>query len=208
MITTLYLIIVKQMSPFICKSPCTCTCILDIADCPPYDVEHEIPSYPRFYDLLYYPIYHSVIYENPASFCHWLQTTLTDHMDYCFLCLSPGHAISVQFATPDIVVHAGHHAVSLSLDDIESSTYSHCAVFQHLALCSWDSVLDMNMYLRPALNTDPAWFSHSEGCHEANLCALPAPVLQTAAQLIGYKHSDAHIKGTCIQFLLHVESRS
>ncbi|KAG2011305.1 hypothetical protein CC2G_011443 [Coprinopsis cinerea AmutBmut pab1-1] len=34
---------------------CTLARVLDIKQCPPFDVAHEISDYPEFYDPLYYP---------------------------------------------------------------------------------------------------------------------------------------------------------
>lgn len=65
-------IIVNEMLVFVCKSPCMCAHVLDIADCPPHVVTYEILSYPQFYNLLYYPIYHSAIFNTSDSFCRWL----------------------------------------------------------------------------------------------------------------------------------------
>ena len=37
---------------FLCKRPCTAPRVLDIVDCPAYNHDHDIASYPKFYDWL------------------------------------------------------------------------------------------------------------------------------------------------------------
>jgi len=40
------------------KKPSCVPRVLDIVDCPAYNIEHDILYYPKFYDPLYYPQYY------------------------------------------------------------------------------------------------------------------------------------------------------
>ena len=61
---------------FLCKKPCHVPRVLDLVDCPIYNCEHDILSYPKYYDPLYYPELYPEIFRTVDSVKNWLQSSL------------------------------------------------------------------------------------------------------------------------------------
>ncbi|KAG2737787.1 hypothetical protein P692DRAFT_201858186, partial [Suillus brevipes Sb2] len=185
-----------NMTMFLRKDPSTHVRVIDVDDCPPHDVEHEIPSYPVYYDPLYYPKYHDAVFATSDSFCAWLQTTLPSHCRSCFVCPPPPATTSVEAASSDVIVRLGHETLLLPKSHFEASTYSHCSIFKQMA------ILAPHISLVSVLSRDPVWLAHPLSTHAENLSALSAPVLRVAAEAIGCPRSITRVKDRSVQFLL------
>lgn len=172
---------------FLIKEPCTRARVLDIASCPPHDVDHDTDAYPIFYDPLYYPQCHSIVFANASSFCLWLQSSLEDHGQSCTRCARIFHRIAVTFQSSQVVIEMDDCVVTFPQAHFEAASYSHCLVFQCLGSQARDPQLDITSCFAAALNAVPVWLMHSSASYMANLDILSTPVLRATAQRIGSK---------------------
>jgi len=59
--------------------------VLDESDCPPPGIWHEISDYPLYYDVTYFPEYHSHLFVSSGSLSDWLTSYLLSTVRAVFL---------------------------------------------------------------------------------------------------------------------------
>ena len=77
---------------FLFKPPSVLPCILSASQCPPHNVLHGVTEYPLYYDPLYSPVDHTMLFESEQSVCQWLWHGLVVHWvgcSRCFQAMSP-----------------------------------------------------------------------------------------------------------------------
>ena len=82
-----FMLIHLRKEMFFQKKPCCAPRVLDVVDCPAYNIEHDILYYPKFYDPLYYPEYYPEIFVNINTVKEWLEFSLKTHITDCGLCV-------------------------------------------------------------------------------------------------------------------------
>lgn len=130
---------------FIHKLPCQVFRILDLVDCPPYNIVHDIVHNPIYYDPLYYPEIFPESFETPFSVKLWLETSLNSHQSVCSLCFSNYYLsrvrFNVQWRDPYYMicsyVNGKLKQWLLSLENLQSKQYSHCQIVSKLCSSSF-----------------------------------------------------------------------
>jgi hypothetical protein len=104
---------------------------LNASDCPPHNVLHENFDYPLYYDLLYFPQDHSLLFQTEESVCAWLLSGLQQHSSICASC--PSSDIASSTIKNDVQYNNGFFNISFSgvrniipICDVESSCFSFC----------------------------------------------------------------------------------
>ena len=174
---------------FIQKSPCQVPRVLDVIDCPPHNIVHDILHYPNCYGPLYYPECYPEVFATP-SVKVWLETSLCSHISLCCPCSSMhkllGVKFSVQWRDPHYLVCAYADGklkqCTVSLEDLQSKTYANCQIVSRLCRPSLvvppsDSSIDVYSVIA---QEEPAWLFHSDDLYRLHLSQLPAPVLASA----------------------------
>jgi hypothetical protein len=78
--------------------------------CQPHDVVHDWSDYPLYYDPLYFPQYHSLLFQTENSVYHWLLIGLLQHFVHCPLSSFPKE---INNSIKKIVFHAPNFHVQL-----------------------------------------------------------------------------------------------
>jgi len=99
------------MPLFLCKRPSTNARVLELNDCPPHNLIHDITSYPLFYDPLYLPGDHLAVFATSDTFCSWLQSVLVSHTQSCWGCCSSPRAIAVTWLARLHSLCSAHHRI-------------------------------------------------------------------------------------------------
>jgi len=177
---------------FFCKQPCTKPRVLDVNDCPPHNLAHDISSYPSFYDPLCYPDEYPTVFATADGFCQWLESALMNHLQLCRRCCSVQCVIGVTSQPPNISVSIDGTLMLFTPAHFESPTYVHCSVFKHYEV--YQANLSMEACLLSSLIQDPPWFSYPIDHYCEAVPALPATVLHTVACDLGCDKSESHQK--------------
>jgi len=110
------------LQPFIHKLPCQVPRVLNVVDCPPHNIVHDILHYPNYYDPLYYPECYPELFATPSSVKLWLETSLTSHSSFCSSMHLSGVKFSVQWRDPYYLicsyVNGKLKQCTLSLEDL------------------------------------------------------------------------------------------
>jgi hypothetical protein len=116
---------------FLSKQPCVLARVLNASDCPPHNVLHENFDYPLYYDPLYFPQDHSLLFQTEESVCAWLLSGLQQHSSICASCPSSDIASStiknnVQYNNGfSNIIFSGIRNI-IPVCDVESSCFSFC----------------------------------------------------------------------------------
>ncbi|KAG2142130.1 hypothetical protein BD769DRAFT_52350 [Suillus cothurnatus] len=194
------------MPLFLCKRPSTNARVLEIDDCPPHNLVHDITSYPLFYDPLYHPGDHVAVFATSDTFCSWLQSALVSHIHSCLGCRSSPRPIAVTWEAPHINVSIDGTLLPFLPAYFESRRYSHCSIFSHYQTSQ--STVSMQACLSSFLARDPLWFSSPFEDYRNYLSALPASVLRTVARNLGSDRMQTRRKDLCIDVIIqHVYAK-
>ena len=82
---------------FLQKKPCHIPCVLDLIDFPPFNNDHDIMSYPKYYDALYYPELYPEIFFSADTIKNWLESSLTSHTAVCKICVPVSCVSQINF---------------------------------------------------------------------------------------------------------------
>jgi hypothetical protein len=195
------------MAAFMIKSPFLKPRALDINDCPPHGVLHDVAKYPSYYDPLYHPEFHPAVFAMATGFCTWLEPSLIDHVKSCSKCASSSHVNSVTFDGKHINISITGTSMLLAHSHFEHGCYVHCSIFQQCE-CS-QGELSMEGILSKKLLCDPPWLSYSDDdVYRENLSELPAKLLCDVARTLGYGLYQTRNKDLSIHTILqHFTSR-
>jgi len=186
---------------FIHKKACQVPHVLDIVDCPPYDSEHDILYYLRFYDPLYYPEYYPEIFGNVDAVKNWLESSFKTHISDCTVCVPKCFSIvtiSISWEKKSYVISFELDGNSqqhfLTFDFLQSSKYSHCSFLSTISgqvpLCPSESTVDKNLpYILDKVL--PAWLFYTEDHYKLCLSHLSVSVLAASAKSC-LKFSKSH----------------
>jgi hypothetical protein len=192
--------VLPSMPPFLCKRPSTNPRVLDVNDCPPHNLVHDITSFPTFYDPLYYPDEYPALFATADGFCGWFESALMTHLPSCQRCRSRPHVIAVSSQPPHITVCLDGTSLSFTLAHLESPTYRHCSIFERYEACQDHP--SMQGSLLSSLTRDPPWLSYPIDHHREAVSALPATVLRTVARVIGCDKSQTRRKDLSTEVIL------
>ena len=113
--------------------------VLDVNDCPLHNFVHDIVSYPKYYDPIYYPHCHPKIFQTPMTVKEWIKGTLNCHFsECCGCCYESLDSIkySVVWHNPYFLVCSFLNGImmqcTVSLKDPESPNYTHCWLLSQL----------------------------------------------------------------------------
>jgi len=179
------------------KKPCCAPQVLDVVDCPAYNIEHDILYYPKFYDPLYYPEYYPEIFVNIDTVREWLEFSLKTHITNCGLCLRKflsfsDVTVSISWEDKSYVVlfliEGNPQQHWLSFYYLESSRYSHCKFLSTFG-CEMPTAANIN-HSSPVDSSLPyifdkelpAWLFYTEDLYELHLSDLSISVLAAAAK--------------------------
>jgi len=115
----------------LCKQLCTMTRVLNLAERPPYDVEHAIEDYPLYYDPLYYPSCFLELFESAESVCTLLSTGACEHYRQCGhqSCTALRDSVHVRYNVDVFVFTFSGREVSVSVREVNASSFTYCRVF-------------------------------------------------------------------------------
>ena len=170
---------------FIQKLPCQVPRVLrvDLVDCPPHNIVHDIAHYPNYYDPLYYPKCYPELFATPSSVKVWLETSLCSHISLCCPCSSVHHLLGVKFSVqwkdPYYLIcsYVGGKLkqCTLSLENLQSKTYSHCQIVSMLCRASPpvppSASQNVDVYSVIA-QEEPAWLFRSDDLYRLHLSQL------------------------------------
>jgi len=184
---------------FLCKRPCTAPRVLDIVDCPAYNHDHDIASYPKFYDPLYFPQFYPQVFATWYSVKDWLQSSLNSHVDFCHVCAAScsmrGVKFTVQWQEFSFVICSYFcgkiRQCLLSLEELQSCKYSHCRLllrlchpisFPHNKIDSVPFPSQSSSLLSTMDKELPAWLFYTDELYTLHLSHLSASDLAAAAK--------------------------
>ena len=135
------------MQKFSCQVPQ----VLDIDDCPPLNVYHDIMHYPKYYAVHYYPECYPEVFTTPLSVKQWLEYSFSSHVSDCVAC-SNYQALQVKFCVqwkdPYYLVcsyvDGKLKQCTLSLETIQSKTFCPCKIVSKLCKTSHQFILSSN----------------------------------------------------------------
>jgi hypothetical protein len=191
---------------FVQKLPCQVARVLDSADYPPHDVPHTTCQYPLYYDALYYPHYHPLVFRDENTVYEWLLKGLENHTMTCVSCLhdhphSASRTYGVEYMVPSrFSVATSSAEVIISVNSIESAAFTFCRLIRHLLSGSMptDNWLESAQYV---LCKQPSWLFRSEEHYLQALTELSVPVLVEASHALGL--TGRLRKAELIRVILH-----
>jgi hypothetical protein len=113
----LFFWVLYRSMAFIHKQPCRTSWVLSLVDCPLHNELHSVPCY---YDALYFPECHPLVFEDEHTVCEWLHAELQNHLMIC-ACISfsrvPSQShVFVHYSLGNFVIGFGGTKIILSVD--------------------------------------------------------------------------------------------
>ena len=123
--------------PFLCKQPSVVPHILSASKCPPYNVMHDSSQYDNYYDPLYSPADHPLLFDSELSVCVWLLDGLRNHCVPCPSCSSSTPRLStvkwqVSFSLEEFWIKISSCFIHVPLSYVESPYFSFCHLYCRL----------------------------------------------------------------------------
>jgi hypothetical protein len=189
---------------FLCKQPCVLARVLNASDCPPDNVLHEIPDYPLYYDALYFPQDHPLLFQTEESVCRWLLTELQQH---CVICPS---CVRLQIASSSIKNHVQYNEGFFNIIfsglqnvipicDVESSCFSFCRLCRQF-LMGTSKIQSLTTHLSSTahdlcfidaervLHETPSWLVRDDAVFSTCLFRLSVSKLGDVARSLPHGH--------------------
>ena len=160
--------------------------VLALEACPPHDVLHSLSEYLKYYDALYYPQFYQNVFYTPNSICVWLHAALENHYQDCGACCQCQRNFWVDCDKNQILVTMGSHALSLSIIEVESLTFTLCQVFRWFN-SSLHDLMELNLKLI-LLTQNPLWCYWTDADFACALTELPKPELFHTAHCLQTDH--------------------
>ena len=178
--------------------------MLSIRDCPPHNELHTVCQYPRYYDALYFPEYHTSVFEDEHTVCEWLRAELQTHLVTCACAFGsrvPSQSrVFVHYSLENFVIEFGSAEVVLSVGDVESSMFSFCKVVRRLFL-NYDLADVWTESALYVLSQLPPWLFRNDCDYRQPLNELTRSDLLRAARNVGTV--GRHRKTDLIQLLVY-----
>ena len=171
--------------------------VLDVKDCPPHNIVHDIAMFPKYYDPIYHPCCHPEVFETPTTVMKWIGSALNSHHEDCHRCISKSinPSYSVMWRDSYFVVccflNGKLKQCTVSPKDIESCNYSHCRLLSRLHgrcfptksdIISINPCMEVNNIFNDVANKDPTWLYHSDATYRLHLSQLSRSILATAVK--------------------------
>lgn len=191
---------------FVVKQPSQRVRVVDVDDCPPLGVPHEMSQYPIYYDPIYYPDIHRNVFMSPESIAQWMESQFPHHLNCCQQCSLYFHNITMQCAVK-FVFGSGFHAdlghwmsydISLLItqEDLASAAFTFCNSLKVVAAVSPGHIACLLAEL-------PPWLVCSAAAYETQLNFLPKNVLvDCSARLSTSAVTKARSKKSAVPIIL------
>ena len=207
------------LQTFLCKEPSVLSRVLCDSECPPHDVFHECSEFPTYYDALYFPQCHQLLFETVESVCQWLLSELHTHLVQCsscpqLECISVIFQDNIHYVAPFFLINVNGIHCRVHISDIESSSFSFCRLHRHLLaarsmgpftsedLPSIESSLQDEEFVHAKV---PSWINREEDIYFLCLSTLSGSELRTVVRSLPHSHlrSKADSIHTILQDFFH-----
>jgi hypothetical protein len=153
---------------------------------------------------LYFPEYHTSVFEDEHTVCEWLCAELQTHLVTCACACGsrvPSQSrVFVHYSLENFVIEFGSAEVVLSVGDVESSMFSFCKVIRRLFL-NYDLADVWTESALYVLSQLPPWLFRNDCDYRQPLNELTRSYLLHAARNVGTV--GRHRKTDLIQLLVY-----
>ena len=164
--------------------------------CPPIETPHLIDDYPLYYDPLYFPHLHPLVFENSLNFCNWLASALNNHWLLCHRC-PVFKNVCVFYDGMIISIACNGCSVTMSFQALQNARYHHCTVLLKIA----EHVpLSVSQYLPIRTSDLPPWFLYSPELVKQQLMFMLMDNLLPSARASGIS-GKLNTKNLCVDAL-------